>query len=800
MQRLSLDGAWELVTFPQQESPIRTPEDLDDYRDRAIPAEVPGNVALDLARSGELPSDLFFGDNIHELRPYELNEWWYQRTFAVPPEMVGRRVELVFHGVDCFATVWLNGAEIGQTANALVEHRFDVSHHLRFNEDNVEDNILKDNVLKDNVLTIRLRSPLLAALRYPYDPSLATWNGEIARLWVRKPAHSYGWDIMPRALSEGLWRSVELVAHGKHEIRDLYAFTQTLAPNRATLGLYVEVETAPELLPDLSLRIEGRLVGGEAEPAFVANRPLRFAAGTVTFDVPAPKLWWPAGYGAPDLYAITVTLMHGDQALAARTATTGIRTATLTRTDITSAEHPGEFLFRVNGVPILCKGTNWVPADAFHSQDPVRITKILDMAVDLGCNIIRCWGGGVYEGHDFYDRCDHEGIMVWQDFALACGRYPQDPTFLTVMREEAAAVVRKLRRHPSIVLWSGDNECDLLYRDPAQNRITRETLPQAVAQADPGRPYLPSSPYVAPQTAGAVAHGDRRLMPEQHLWGPRDYYKSAFYTQNTAHFVSEIGYHGCPNLSSIRRFIDAEHLWPWQDNDQWITHCTAPEGRDDQRRFRVKLMIDQVQELFGIEPPDLETLVLTSQISQAEAKKFFVEMTRLGKWRRTGVIWWNLMDGWPQFSDAVVDYYFGKKLAYHYLRRVQRPLCLMMDEPHAWHMRLVAGNDSNTTYYGDYRVWDADTGKTVLAGAFTSPANTNTELSKIRVSHSDQRLFLISWTAQNTLPATETNEGRRRGGNHYLLGTPPFSLTQYRDWLTQIAALAPDFDAGSIGV
>jgi beta-mannosidase len=787
MRRLSLNGPWDLVTFRQRESPIRAPEDLDGYRERVLPASVPGNVALDLARAGELPSDLFFGDNIHQLRPYELHEWWYQRAFTVPAGDEGRCVELVFHGVDCFATVWLDGEELGQTANALLEHRFDVSDRLRPGE--------------THTLTVRLRSPLLEALRYPYDPSLATWNAEIARLWVRKPAHSYGWDIMPRALSEGLWRSVALVIHDDHEIRDLTCFTQALAPDRATLGLYIEIATAPERLPELSLRIEGRLNGEESgDPAFVVSRPIRFAATTVTFDVPDPKLWWPVGYGAPHLYDLTVTLMHGDRTLATRTVTTGIRTVDLVRTDVTSAESAGEFLFRINDVPILCKGTNWVPADAFHSRDAARIPKILEMAVDLGCNMIRCWGGGVYEDHDFYDRCDRTGMMVWQDFAMACGRYPQDPAFLATMREEAVAVARKLRRHPSIVLWSGDNECDLLYRNPAQNRITREMLPQAVAQADPGRPYLPSSPYVAPQAAGAVARGDRRLMPEQHLWGPRDYYKSAFYTQNTAHFVSEIGYHGCPNLSSIRRFIDADHLWPWQENDQWITHCTAPEGRDDRRRFRVKLMIDQVQELFGIEPPDLETLVLASQISQAEAKKFFVEMTRLGKWRRTGVIWWNLIDGWPQFSDAVVDYYFGKKLAYHYLRRVQRPLCLMIDEPHAWHVRLVAGNDSRTTYRGDYRVWDADTGETVLAGDFTSPTNTNAELGRIRVSHSDRRLFLISWTVDTTLAPTGEAGGGNHGGNHYLLGTPPFSLAQYRDWLAQIAALAPNIDAGTIGV
>ena len=199
-------------------------------------------------------------------------------------------------------------------------------------------------------------------------------------------------------------------------------------------------------------------------------------------------------------------------------------------------------------------------------------------------------------------------------------------------------------------------------------------------------------------------------------------------------------------------------------------------------------MANQIRELFGIEPQDLETFILASQISQAEAKKFFIEMTRLKKWRRTGVIWWNLMDGWPQFSDAVVDYYFGKKLAYTYIKRSQTPLCLMIDEPAQWHVRLYAGNDSRRDYTGDYTVRDADTNEMLLSGSFTSPANSSSLLGAIPVSRSDHRLFLIEWEVD-----------RASFGNHYLLGTPPFSLDRYRGWLEQIASLPPAFDARAVG-
>ena len=767
MRSFSLDGTWELYGSPEVGSPLRQPADLADHSDLWVTGQVPGNVELDLVRAGELP-DPFFGDNIQRLQPYELYEWWYQREFDAPPLRVGQRAELVFDGADCIATYWVNGIEIGRSANALIEHRFDVQTALRPGA--------------TNTLTVRLGSPVLEALRHPYDPSLETWGFGEDRLWVRKAAHSYGWDIMPRALSAGLWRGVELWVHDESEIDDLYVFTQALTPERATMGLYIEVTTAPERLLGLRVRVQGRC----GASSFDICSPLRFKASTLSFEVPDPELWWPAGYGEAALYEATVQLLWQDEVISERTTTFGIRTVTLERTDVTSREDPGEFLFRVNDTPILCKGTNWVPVDAFHSRDAQRLPDILAMTVNLGCNIIRCWGGNVYEDHDFYDLCDRHGILVWQDFAMACGRYPQTQEFRSAIRDEAVVVIRKLRGHPSLALWCGDNECDMLYPDPENNRITRDTLPGAVFQADPFRPYLPSSPYISP---AAASHAERdRTSPEQHLWGPRDYYKSEFYTQHIAHFVSEIGYHGCPNLSSIQRFIDAEHLWPWQNNDQWITHCTAPAGRDDERQYRVELMANQIKELFGIEPGDLETFILASQISQAEAKKFFIEMTRLKKWRRTGVIWWNLMDGWPQFSDAVVDYYFGKKLAYHYIKRAQLPVCLMIDEPENWHVDLMVGNDTRTDSRGTYRVRDADSGETLLSGAFGSRANSNASLGAIRVSRSDQRLFLIDWSIEGVTY-----------GNHYLLGTPPFSLERYRGWLVEIAKLPSGFDVASVG-
>ncbi len=760
----SLNGEWKLYYWRQDRSSVGRPSDLAQSGMESVPATVPGNVELDLVSAGKL-GDPLIGDGVRQLRDLELNEWWYEKEFLVADAFHPGKVEMVFHGVDCLATYWLNGVLLGASENMLVEHRFNVTEHL-----------MKGKI---NRLHVRLRSPLMAALEEEYDPGYVSWHIDWDRLWIRKAAHSYGWDIMPRALSAGIWRSVELVFHGPYEILDAYVQTIAADDKQARLALFFQLGMPPAaLMENLSLRLSGACKNSQFE--FLSA--VRFSSGALSngFHVPNPELWWPRGYGEAHLYEATLEFLVNGNIEASRNLQFGIREVELVRSDV-AGDRDGQFLLKINNTPILCKGTNWVPADVFHSRDAERIPSILAMAVELNCNIVRCWGGNVYEDHSFFDLCDRNGLMVWQDFSMACAPYPQDERFLEKVRQEGISVVRKLRRHASIVLWCGDNECDYLYVDPDKNRITREVLPQVIAKCDPFRPYLPSSPYLSPTY---ILEKAASSPPEDHIWGPRDYYKSPYYTDHKAHFVSEIGYHGCPNVSSIRKFIDEPHVWPWQDNRQWILHSTDMADNP----YRVELMANQIRELFGFIPDSMEDFVLASQISQAEAKKTFIEMTRLKKWRRTGIIWWNLMDGWPQFSDAIVDYFFGKKLAYHYIRRSQESVCLMVREPENWAVEVMAGNDSNQASRGDYRIVDADGDRLLAEGAFQVEANENASLVRIPISRSDKKLILLEWTI-----------GDEKHGNHYLLGQPPFSLSQYKLWLKRIASLEGDFDAESVG-
>ncbi|MGC9064313.1 MAG: glycoside hydrolase family 2 protein, partial [bacterium] len=305
---------------------------------------------------------------------------------------------------------------------------------------------------------------------------------------------------------------------------------------------------------------------------------------------------------------------------------------------------------------------------------------------------------------------------------------------------------------------------------PSDNVLTRKVLPSICKRLDPYRPYLPSSPYLSDKV---VKSKGKLSPPEQHLWGPRDYYKSRFYTENKASFISEIGYHGCPNLESLKRFIPKEYLWPW-DNDYWRAHSVEHWKTRKRGYNRNELMANQIKELFGIIPERIEDFILASQITQAEAEKFFIERARLSDniW---GIIWWNVIDCWPQISDAIVDYYFSKKLAYYYIKRVQEPFCIMITEPEAWYVKIVGINDTPAEKKGTYRVYDADTKEESSSREFSVSPLDKKVLDKIRVSRGEQKLFIIEWEVDG-----------KKFFNHYLLGNPPFNLVKYKEWLKTI--------------
>jgi len=743
-----------------------TERELTDEGLPVCEASVPGCVERDLGAAGVFPTDVAYGNNILQCAELERTHFWYAATFEI--EETEQDVFLCFGGIDTVAEIFVDGREIGRTENMLIAHEFSLADFEAGSHE------LLVHIIPVSVYSMNREYPVSArALRYNLDS-----------LCVRKSPSMYGWDIMPRAVSAGLWRDVTVCYRPASRLRDVALVIKNLDENEARLELHAGIYTEEDNLRQFSIRVRGVC----EESVFEHSARLIGVNHKSGFTVAKPKIWEMRGRGKQYLYTVTVTLLCGDTQVDKLTFNTGLRTVYLDRSSV--VEPGGRFRFIVNGKPVFILGTNLVPNDMFPAVGDTLFNRETELVRDIGCNMVRIWGGGVYRCDEFYDWCDENGILVWQDFMMACGCYPQDPHFSDLLREEAVSVIKRLRHHPSIALWSGDNECDGgrgsagqwagtqgVVVNPNDNTLTREVLPRAVADYDSTRPYLPSSPY---RDEYAFAHGG--YIAEDHLWGPRDWFKGDYYVgQSKCYFASETGYHGCPSPDSLRQFIRPGHLSGRGNNkvcedEDWLLHAANPEAAVDAAyAYRIPLMTRQAERLFGksTEGDSLDDYALKSQISQAEAVKFFIEHFRAEKGCRSGIIWWNIIDGWPQISDAVVDYYGRKKLAYSYIKCSQSPVCLLFDEPDEnGTIRLIAVNDTPEDVTVSYRVTDGMTDALLLSGTVTVAADGK---GTVRMLSQDTARFLrIFW------------DGDHNGENHFVTRIgDDLSFGEYRSFMTK---------------
>ncbi|MCB9289385.1 MAG: glycoside hydrolase family 2 [Lewinellaceae bacterium] len=762
---------WELYFGLQDKHAPSSPQELNHSSFQKITATVPGNVEIDLEAAG-LIKDPKIGNNVYELRAFEFYRWWYRCRFEQPEIPEGCEVKLCFDGIDCIADIWLNDEKIGRVENMLVEHHFDVTEILK----------------KENELFVCIHSPVLEGRKYErefWGVRYDALGGE--SVYIRKAAHSYGWDILPRLVSAGIWKEVKLEIIPPTYFKAVYWVTKSVNVEEKTASLYVDWEFATE-----RLNVDGLILKIK-----IANRhktvfDQSFNIYSTVFrnrinDLKNIDFWWPRGYGDANLYDAVLQILDADENIIAENKQQiGIRTAELINTAANTREQPGEFVFKINGEKIFVKGTNWVALDALHSRDKQHIKPCVDMLVDLNCNMIRMWGGNVYEQEEFYDLCGQHGIMVWHDFMMGCTMYPQDQGFLKKIEEEAAKAIRRIRHHPSLVLWAGNNENDVSLEwdndqphiDPNTDIISRRLLPAMVRRLDPKTPYLPSSPYISSEAFRLAGNRiDQDYAPEQHLWGPRGYYKAPYYTENIARFVSEIGYHGCPSRESLEKMFDPDFVYPWTNktdfswNDQWQTKAVRSHPYATETIKRNDLMANQIKCVFTEVPANLDRFIQASQIIQAEAKKYFIEFWRMNKGERNGILWWNLRDGWPVISDAVVDYYYTKKLAYHYIKRVQTDVCVMIGDARENGHPVVIVNDTLKEVEGHFTIKDADSDQVLLKKNFKVGKNGKLAEGSLPATE-EPKLWLIEWEV-----------GAKKYTNHYFAYQPHVSLDVYLKWL-----------------
>ena len=759
---LSLNGEWNL----------QWKEDVEGEEWKGgITATVPGNCELDLIHAGILPP-AEIGMNVTKLLPYEGYEWRYAKQFKM--EKIGgggERYVLRFNGIDTLADIYLNGKKVGETANMLIPHEFIVTSMLREG----------DNTLEVIIHSIRCAAQYatIGEIGHSMGAAASGADGEP----FRKAAHMGGWDIFPRIFCAGLWRGVELEAQKPVRIDQPAWIIRELGKTWANMLVSCRVQAPWAMIAKNNLTIrysisrDGKLISESRES-------LRcYQHQTSYWNVNGIERWWPKGMGEQPLYDAKIEVIDSNGSVLAENAIKfGFRTIRLERDDVYGKDRPGQFLFRVNGEPCYIRGSNWVPLDSFHCRDMEHMLPTLEMFNDLNCNMVRVWGGGVYEPDEFFDYCDAHGIMVWQDFMTGCSVFPQNDEYAKATEEEVRSVVLRFRNRASLALWSGNNENDgafhwklgkYLARDPNHDRNSRKTIPDVLFEFDVTRDYLPSSPYESPDVIAGKAEAS-----EMHLWGARAYYKVPFYTNSPCWFASEMGYHGCPNRETIERMMTKDSVYPWTAitgddpkkdyhwNDEWTLKASDPDvGGFGQRRN--SLMTNQIKLMFGGVNTNLDAFIEQSQFVQAEAMKTFCELFRSRKFTRfNGLIWWNVRDGWPQISDAVVDYYGGRKRAYHALWNAQRDqIVCVVDDHTAW-----AVNDELHPVKGNARLTDVATGKVLLERDFEIPANGKLALGS------------VPFTGQGVVKI-EATLGGKPYRNHFLYGEPPFDWGEVKAWM-----------------
>lgn len=613
------------------------------------PARVPGVVHLDLLRLGEIP-DPFYGRNEPEVRWVEEKEWWYRRAFVVPPEMLDAdSVVLRFEGLDTFAAIWLNDHQVGRADSMFIPWGFEVRSLLRAGE---------------NALVVRFDSPIATLDQMEREQGKLGSVFYSARPYGRKAQYSFGWDWGPRLPTSGIWRPVSLRAYKGGRVLHVFAPTN-VGEGAASVRVQVEVETiAPgEFVIEAALAREGEEVSdakalGLDEGKHVVEIPLSIAA---------PALWWPNGYGEQNLYDLRVAVTQGGEECDCHNERIGLRKVEL----VQEPDDEGKtFIFRVNGVPVFCKGANWIPADSFIPRaDEGVYRRLIGECVGAHFNMLRIWGGGIYENEAFYRLCDEKGILIWQDFMFACAEYPETEDFWRSVRQEAETVVKMLRNHACIAIWCGNNENDWGFRTGWFGKkekyygetIYHRILPEVCGRLDPTRPYWPSSPFGG-DTANDMAEGDRHAWD---VWGGKPI---RTYLEDTGRFISEFGFCAPPVIESVLQFCPPAEMAV--DSPMIIQHVKFGENMGN--------LLNYVRDELGVSGEDFEAFLDAAQMTQAVALRTAVEHWRRRKFHTAGALIWQIDDCWPVISWSLVDYYGRRKPSYYYVRRAMAPVLLSL--------------------------------------------------------------------------------------------------------------------------
>ncbi|NCA86020.1 MAG: glycoside hydrolase family 2 protein [Clostridia bacterium] len=627
------------------------------------PATVPGTVHTDLL-ANHLIDDPFYRLNEKQQQWIDKVDWEYQTSFPLNEDILRKQhIELIFEGLDTYANVYLNDTLILSADNMFRTWKVDCKPILK----------------KENTLRILLKSPIKIGLQklndlgyqLPADNDQSE-NGELGSqrvsIFTRKAGYHFGWDWGPRLVTSGIWRPIGIVGWNRVRINNVQIIQNHLDNEIANMTMTAEVRADTTMSASLEVWYRNQQL---------ATQEVQLLAGShfykIVFDIKNPRLWWPNGLGEAFLYPITLKLKTNNRLADTAITNIGLRTLQLVREP--DADSTGEsFYFEVNGRPVFAKGANYIPNDVFLPRvSPQHYEKIVQAAADANMNMLRVWGGGIYEADLFYDLCDRHGIMVWQDFMFACAMYPGDSAFLENVGHEATDNVKRLRNHPCLALWCGNNEIENAWGPYDENRgwgwkqrhtaaeraeiwqaydtLFHHILPQVVQQLDAKTPYWHSSPSAG---MGKLA-GHDTPSGDVHYWGVwHGQHPFSDYKKYKARFMSEYGFQSFPVMASVSNFTEPQD---WDLNSEVMT-AHQRSGIGNQR-------IRDYMEQDYVVPQDFDQLLYVSQLLQAEAMRTAIEAHRSAMPYCMGSLYWQLNDVWPAASWSGIDYY-GRWKAMHY--------------------------------------------------------------------------------------------------------------------------------------
>ena len=630
------------------------------------PATVPGVVHTDLLQN-KIIEDPFFRLNERGLQWIDKEDWVYETCFTLAAGMMRKEnMELVFEGLDTYADVYLNDECILKADNMFRRWSIPIRQYIR-----EENNILKVYFHSP----VKIDVPKWDALPYQYPASNdqsengGLFNKKIS-IFARKAGYHYGWDWGPRLVTSGIWRPVYIRAWSDLRINDVFIEQKEVGAGRAVIAGHVELDADKDMdgvLVTITDEVTGRVLGEwQADLKRGTNRV------TVDFVLHKPKLWWSNGLGEPFLYRFRTDIIAGGELLDSKTERVGIRSLKV----VHQPDKDGHtFYIELNGRPVFAKGANYIPSDNFLPRvTPENYKKTILDAAGVNMNMLRVWGGGIYENDVFYDLCDEYGIMIWQDFMFACSMYPAEGALLDNIHQEAVDNVKRLRNHACIALWCGNNECqdawlgwgwkreierqNKEYADKIWAQYRQQyhvTLPGVVREYAPGTFYWPSSPFAFEGEMSGTTDGDRHYWSVWHGKAPISDYDS-----EKSRFFSEYGFQSFPEFESVKRYAPYPEDWDIR-SEVMMSH---QRGGDHANELIETYLLNEYKK-----PRDFRAFLYMNHVLQGDAIKTAIESHRRQMPYNMGTLFWQHNDCWPVASWASRDYYGRWKAQHYYVRK-----------------------------------------------------------------------------------------------------------------------------------